>query len=119
MGNCFGSDRRGSSSQRQADNWGKTGIISLRDERHATLPAAALALAPTARVLDATNAQLKDIPPALGEFAKLERLVLASNQLTTLPSSICNLVKLRVLSLQVWWWVHTGGITAWAQLPRT
>ena len=42
---------------------------------------------------------LKTIDPAIGKCSKLEELLLNNNDLTTLPDTIVNLTKLKVLSL--------------------
>ena len=60
------------------------------------LPPAALKVGPAARVLDATNNQLTYLPDQLGDFSNLQRLVLASNQLNSLPPCLTQLVSLKV-----------------------
>ncbi len=48
-----------------------------------------------ARILDATNNRLASLPPSLGSLPSLQRLIVASNQLTALPREISALTNLK------------------------
>ena len=51
---------------------------------------------PEARLLDATNNRLLRVPDYLTSFVQLQRLLLASNQLTSLPQDLGALIRLKV-----------------------
>lgn len=102
MGNCCSSSGGSADARRQAA-WRSTGIISLRDAKLRSLPAAALApdVAGAARVLDASNNAMTELPDeevaAFG--ASLQRLVLSANRLASLGSGLGALSGLRHLAL--------------------
>ena len=60
------------------------------------LPPTVLELGSAVRVIDATNNQLTYLPDQISHFSNLHRLVLASNQLNSLPPCLTQLVSLKV-----------------------
>ena len=54
-----------------------------------------------AKTLDATNNRLTALPPSIGSLKNLQRLILATNQLSALPMQISSLVILKVSSVPV------------------
>lgn len=60
------------------------------------LPQAALSVGAAARVLDATNNQITQIAEGIKQLTSLQRLILAANQLQSLPPAICQSSSLKV-----------------------
>lgn len=60
------------------------------------LPQTALSTGSTARILDATNNQISQLPDNINLLTSLQRLVLEANRLTSLPATICQLSMLKV-----------------------
>jgi hypothetical protein len=60
---------------KRVSNWAATGVVSLREARLAALPAHALApeILGTAKVLDASNNALVELPDSIAKFAVLQR----------------------------------------------
>lgn len=52
-----------------------------------------------ARILDATNNRLTSIPSSIGSLISLQRLILAQNQLMSLPREITALTNLKARPL--------------------
>lgn len=65
------------------------------------IPQAALSVGAAAKVLDATNNQIHQLPDSISQLSNLQRLVLAANQLETLPAAIGQLRLLKVAALCV------------------
>eukprot|EP00240_Pyramimonas_obovata_P004480 CAMPEP_0118943650 /NCGR_PEP_ID=MMETSP1169-20130426/38757_1 /TAXON_ID=36882 /ORGANISM="Pyramimonas obovata, Strain CCMP722" /LENGTH=381 /DNA_ID=CAMNT_0006888953 /DNA_START=174 /DNA_END=1316 /DNA_ORIENTATION=+ len=68
--------------QARAASWSKTGIVGLRDSSLMEVPSEALALGPSARVMDIGGNRLSSLPEALGSLSGLQRLRLSKNSLT-------------------------------------
>ena len=54
------------------------------------------AVGSAAKTLDATNNRLTDLPPLISTLSNLQRLILATNQLSALPVQISALTSLKV-----------------------
>ncbi|KAL6752608.1 hypothetical protein V8C86DRAFT_2752114 [Haematococcus lacustris] len=85
--------------QHREAGWQATGIIGLRDQQLTVLPISIISC-PTAKVLDASNNRLKELPASLGMLTSLQRLVLSSNALSSFPGGIAAaLSSLKILNL--------------------
>ena len=71
-------------------------VVVMTSTATQALPQAALLVGAAARVLDATNNQLRQVPEGIDQLTSLHRLILAANQLQSLPSAVCQLSSLKV-----------------------
>jgi Leucine-rich repeat (LRR) protein len=90
---------RPAEKRQKEQNWKATGVIALRDSNLKELPESVGDVGTAARVLDATNNRLTTAPALLGSLPNLQRLVLASNEISSLHSVVFTLQSLRVLAL--------------------
>lgn len=100
MGNCLRifSRRQGNSyesyrgsppnEEKLVATWKQTGIIGLRDRGLKELSDAVAAVGQDAKVFDGSNNRLTELPPQLQHLTNLQRLVLASNNITDIRGTI-------------------------------
>eukprot|EP00798_Chlamydomonas_sp_ICE-L_P023597 gene23597-9125_t len=85
---------------KQIQMWNSTGIIGVRDRNLKELPSEAMAVGPEAKVLDASNNKIVELPPNLGDqLCNLNRLVLANNALSSLPATVFDGLGMSVKTL--------------------
>lgn len=97
MGNCF--DKPVQHPNDRLTNWKATGIISLRDAGLKELPTTVSVVGEAAKVLDASNNRIHELPIFIRGLPNLQRLVLVSNCLSSLPAAVCDLPALKILLL--------------------
>jgi len=86
--------------QAREAGWRSTGIVGLRDQGLKELPSSVASVGSDAKVLDASNNKLRELPLELSQLVNLQRLVLTNNSFVSLPGPVlvC-LVNLKLVNL--------------------